>query len=199
MKYLLAPILIFCLCSCNNINKQSYFEDALKEYKKGDYDEALNLYNKEIELNPNNEDAYYERANCKFQLQDFYGALKDINKAIEIKEHPAFFSNRAAIQSSLGNYKDAISDSSIAIEKDPEYVFAYINRASAYSMLGNNLKAINDFTLVLELDPNNIQALLERGVAFQKIDEIESACNDWEILADKGVSIAESFFNNYCD
>jgi uncharacterized protein (TIGR02145 family) len=49
------------------------------------YDGAIRLYSKAIELNPTLAATYYNRGSCKSQSADREGALKDYDKAIEIR------------------------------------------------------------------------------------------------------------------
>jgi len=51
---------------------------------KDDPNEAILVYTKKIELDPNSEFAYYSRGKAKFKIQDYKGAILDYNKAIEI-------------------------------------------------------------------------------------------------------------------
>jgi regulator of sirC expression with transglutaminase-like and TPR domain len=45
---------------------------------------ALEAFNLDIKINPNEHDAYYYRAQAKEQLGDSTGAILDLNRALEI-------------------------------------------------------------------------------------------------------------------
>lgn len=170
----------------------------LKKYREGNFEDAADLFTKEIEVNPINEDAYYERGNSKYALLDYYGALQDLDKAIELKPHPAFFCSRSATNSRLGNYQGAIEDASKAIESKENYADAFINRATAYSMLNQNNKAVDDYSSIIAFQPDHILALLNRGVAYQKLNKMDKACEDWGVVADTGEKNSSSLYSRYC-
>lgn len=54
------------------------------EHAKGNMDEAINMYNKVIEVNPFNSDAYKERGKVKFDQGDTIGAKADVEKLLEL-------------------------------------------------------------------------------------------------------------------
>ena len=53
----------------------------------------------------------------------------------------------------MGEYDEAISDATKAIELDSEYADSYSTRGASYDKLGAHEKAISDYTKALELDP----------------------------------------------
>ena len=51
---------------------------AEKKYNAGLYDEAIELYNKAIEIHPNESDNYYSRGLCKYQLDRYEAAFSGL-------------------------------------------------------------------------------------------------------------------------
>jgi tetratricopeptide (TPR) repeat protein len=66
--------------------------------------------------------------------------------------------NRSSIYDVLGKYDLAISDSSKAIEIDPNNKQAYTNRCYAYVALEQYDLAVIDCTKALQIDPNFLEA-----------------------------------------
>lgn len=79
--------------------KQYYFKNGKPEYsdefiklssmalelsRQFKYEEAIQLYNKVIELNPTVAQVYFNRGACRGNSFDFEGSIKDYDKAIEI-------------------------------------------------------------------------------------------------------------------
>ncbi len=78
-----------------------------------------------------------------------------------------------------GDFAEAVSLYSKAIEASPGYLKAYFNRGFAFDKLGEYAKAIEDYTRVVELDPRNAYALYNRGIALQKLMRLDEAVADF--------------------
>ncbi|GAF91447.1 unnamed protein product, partial [marine sediment metagenome] len=77
-----------------------------------------------------------------------------------------------------GQYTQAISDYTRAIELNPKYALAYNNRGLAYGNLGQYSKAISDFTRAIELNPKYAKAYNSRGIAYASLGKFEEAKKD---------------------
>ena len=53
----------------------------------GDYEGAIEDYNKSISLNPNDAEAFNNRANIRMLFGDYNSAIDDYNLAIKLKEN----------------------------------------------------------------------------------------------------------------
>lgn len=84
-----------------------------------DYDTAIDLYTKAIEVNPNVAVYYSNRSFAYLKTECFGYALSDASKAIELdKSYLKGFYRRATAYMSLGKFKEAL--------KDYEYVSLFI-------------------------------------------------------------------------
>jgi len=111
---------------------EEYFYSGVEKANSGDYEGAIEDYNKAIEINPKDAEAYNNRGVAKWDLGDDRGAIEDYNKAIEIKPRYAdAYSDRGVVKDKLGDYKGAIEDYNKAIEINPKYSKAYNNRGVA--------------------------------------------------------------------
>ena len=63
---IIAGLMLFC-----NAGFASVSSDAVKEYQSGNYDKALELFQKAITLDPNNERLRFNEANTYYQLADY--------------------------------------------------------------------------------------------------------------------------------
>ncbi len=70
-----------------------------------------------------------------------------------------------------GQYEQAISLLNKAIEKDPEYLGAYINRGADKSALGDYKGAISDYKKVVELDSDNTLAFFNIGNNLKRLED----------------------------
>ena len=134
------------------LSADDYFVMAYNAIMNGDYDKAISLNTKAIELNPDYAYAYNNRGNAKYELKDYDGAIEDFNKAIELKpDYANAYNNRGNAKYRLKDYDGAIEDYNKAIELKPDLADAYYNRGNLYDIIGDKNKAEADFKKEKEL------------------------------------------------
>ena len=92
---------------------------------------------------------------------------------------PSEYKNRGFLAYERDDYKDAIADYDIAIDKDPNYAEVYYLRGLARSSLKQQEESIVDFTSSIRLDPNRAEAYYERGRAKGNLRQYEEARVDF--------------------
>ncbi|NQE53120.1 Photosystem I assembly protein Ycf3 [ANME-1 cluster archaeon GoMg3.2] len=177
------------------LEEQQYIDQGKVEYNRGNYDAAIYLFNKAVDLNPDNEYLYNDLGLCYVALGDMDLAIPEFSKAIELNSDcvEAYY-NRGLAYFGQGSYydrgpfKDAISDFTKAIELEPDNVDAYYNRGLTYNNHYNSGRnydkedttdyytiAVADFDKVLELDPTYVLAYAGKGNAGYRNKEYDTA------------------------
>lgn len=85
-----------------------------------EYDKAIEMYSKAIELEPENAVFYANRSLAHLRVESFGSALEDGISAV--KSDPAYlkgYYRRAAAQMSLGKFKKALSDFELVAKRRP--------------------------------------------------------------------------------
>lgn len=77
-----------------NNDAEIYFNRGYNYHSSGQYELAIQNYNKAIQLNPNNSVYYKRRAYSYFELKKYEQAIKDFDKAIKISTWPDYYNNR---------------------------------------------------------------------------------------------------------
>lgn len=169
---------------------------GLIELKKERYQEAIDWFDRAIEVNPEGFAAWYNKGISLRFLGEKDAALEAISKALDINSNiqEAYF-KRALIRKEQGDLEGAVDDYSEAIEINPDYEKAIYNRAFTYKLLGNYMEAeddLNDLKDGLDAEPEfwnlrgNIQVL--QGDFSQAIRYYDKAISfDMEY--------AEAFYN----
>ena len=83
--YIFIIISITSFSGCfNEANNVDHFLLANQKYDAGYFNEAIELYSKVIEKNPDFQTAYFYRASSKYAIKDYFGAMEDYTSVIEI-------------------------------------------------------------------------------------------------------------------
>ncbi len=146
----------------------------------GKYKEAIENYDKAIELNPKYADAYNNRGNAKLHSGKNEEAIEDYNKAIELDPQYDTYYNRGNAKLHSGKNEEAIEDYNKAIELNPKYAKAYNNRGFTKSDLGDFKEAIEDYDKAIKLNSKDAAAYINRGVAKLALGRHEEAKKDYD-------------------
>lgn len=119
-------------------------------------------------------------SNCK--------ALKIVAAARDIHKENSFSKNTLAMAFYHAGEKDfekenwdsAIKNYKLAVEKDPNFVFAWDNLGLAYRKKGDYKNAIYAYEQSLKLDPNGLMPLQNIAVAYKYDDQYEKAIESYE-------------------
>jgi tetratricopeptide (TPR) repeat protein len=148
--------------------------------KIGEFDRAIQDYDKALGLNPNHVPSLYNRATVHEETGDYEGAIADYGGVIrQDPAHRYARVNRGNSHQKLGQYDLAIQDYNEVIRRFPRFAIAYYNRANAHHRMGHNAEAIRDFDEAIRLDPSYAQAYYARGVVHYRGGEMEPAFRDY--------------------
>lgn len=96
-----------------------YRKRADENHLKGDFDSALNDYNKAIELNPKDAATYFNRGRAYSNKKSYDLAILDFNKTIELDpKDAAAYANRAELYEKKGKSEQAVGDYQKAVDLD---------------------------------------------------------------------------------
>lgn len=116
--------------------------------------EALQDYDRALELQPTDPYALSQRARAWWAERDLDRALTDFTAAISHDpEWCSLWSGRGLVRLDRGEYALAIPDLSRAIELDPKTAIAWEYRGDCHDKLGDFAKAKADFDEAIRLHP----------------------------------------------
>jgi tetratricopeptide (TPR) repeat protein len=118
----------------------------------GDYEIAVEMYTRAIELDPAYAEAYDKRGISFTKMLMYRKALKDFSKAIELKENYAdAYNHRGIIYYCMGEFWKSITEYNKAIEIDPSIAKAYFNRGIVKLVTDDEPGALLDMKMASDL------------------------------------------------
>ncbi|MFH1441014.1 MAG: tetratricopeptide repeat protein [Candidatus Omnitrophota bacterium] len=164
----------------NKDSEVELFNKGKEFLNKRMYDEALVVFSKVIQINPNNADAYNNRGNAYVYKGEFNKAIIDFDKAIELNSNSTvFYNNRGLAYVEKGNLEQALANFDKAVFINPNDVWAYSNRGNIYASQGNFDQAITDFNKAIQLAPDYAEAYNNRGIAYMDKGNINQTITDF--------------------
>ena len=152
-----------------------------QHFAAGEFDLAIECYNKAIALDPEDAEAFYNRGLAYDKKGEFDLAIQDFDQAIALNPEDAkAFYNRGVAYNKKGEFDRAIEDFNQAIALNPEYAKAFYNRGLAYIDKGEFDRAIEDFDQAIALNPEDAKAFNNRGLAKRKIGQEKEAIQDFQ-------------------
>jgi tetratricopeptide (TPR) repeat protein len=181
-----------------NIQKvpMAYYNRGVAYERMGQYDKAIEDYNRAITLNPNYVEAYCNRGGTYEKMDQYDKAIEDYNRAITLNpNYIETYYNRGVTYEKMDQYDKAIEDYNRAITLNPNYIEAYYNRGVAYEKMGQYNKAIENYSIVINLNPNDFEAYNNRGVTYSKSGRYEEALIDLTEAIGLSPNSSELYFN----
>ena len=156
--------------------------------------EALDYFEKLIELKPKSAIAYSNKGNVLQELKRYEDALICYEKALSLQptNHEALSNKGNALQA-LKRYEDAIIYYDKALSLQPAYHEAFSNKGNALQELKRYEDALICYDKALSLRPNYHEALRNKGHALQELRCYEDAL----ICYDKAISLQQNYYEAY--
>ncbi|XP_071495128.1 uncharacterized protein [Diadema antillarum] len=130
----------------------AFFNAANLYFSNRQFIQALQFYDKTLELNPSDESALLNRAITKVLMRDARGALEDFFEAVKLSPFSAhLYFNRGNLYTSLKRYQLAENDYSEALNLQPDDPLVYKRRAEVRGKLGKRGEAIQDYKRAIEI------------------------------------------------
>ncbi|MEE4355419.1 MAG: sulfotransferase [Desulfococcaceae bacterium] len=156
-------------------------------FQNGDYDTAIRLMGRAVEMNPKNENYYSNLGNAFKEKGENDAALKVYRKAVEIR--PDFceaWNNMGLVLNDMGRFRESRAAYRKAIDLKPDYAEAYKNLANALILRGKPEESLAAFRKALEIDPDCEGAVTGEARVFMGKGELKAAFQNLEKLLDAG-------------
>ena len=160
------------------------------------FDRAILVYSRAIELKPNNAEAYLNRGIAYEEKGEPDLAIKDFNTSIQFNpDNAETYYSRGVAYDMKSDVDYAFKDYTKAIQLNPDYANAYTNRGNAYNNKGRLNRAIEDLNKAIQLDPNDAKAYTNRGKSYGKKGEYDRAIKNFKKAIQLDPDLAETHNN----
>ncbi len=153
------------------VTAKDYFELGYQAGEVGDYEKAIQNYDKAISIDRNYRQAYENRGWVKYRLEKYLSALEDLNTALDLGVNKWTYNQRGLVKIKLGNLEGAIKDFDKALEIDAEYTAAIENKRLVKKSLDEKNSTFYDRTPPSILITSPDLAALPRGIGVVRLDE----------------------------
>ena len=166
------------LCKGNALNKLE------------NYEEAIVVFDKAIEIKSDFETAYNCKGYALHGLKKYEEAIAAFEKAIELDhDYADAYNGRGATLSKLGKYEEAIVEYDRVIELMPNAAVPYAYKGNTYIFLKQYDEALKWCNKAIELDPNYADAYIGKGTTLHQLGKYEEAIVEY----DKAIALKPHF------
>jgi tetratricopeptide (TPR) repeat protein len=161
------------------IEASIYSDRGVARWRLNQTKEAIEDFNKSIELSPENATVYNNRGNALMDLGHPDEAVKDFDRAVALSPNygPAY-NNRGNARVALGQYNLAFQDFRKAVELMPQSAVPFNGRGTAHGELKRYHAAVRDLSRAIGLNPKYVAAYRHRADAYLALGMYREAVAD---------------------
>ena len=164
---------------------QQLVKTGTEQLSDGHPDDALNSFNRAIQVDGANASAYFNRGNAYRKKGEFKKSYDDYSLSLKLSPKSVnVLDSRATLSLQLENYQLAAEDYTLIFgiapeEKQPQM---YHNRADAYVGLGQYDKALQDYGVALKVNPKDIKALTSSASCLLQLGRYGKAISEYNLV-----------------
>lgn len=161
----------------------AYLNNALVLEIKGQYYDAIEMYDAALLINPANEGALFKRANLYLDVDQYYRALDDLEGlVVSWKDSSVLYFTKGLVNTKLKKYAIAIDNFKLSLNLEPDQAQALINIGNVFYH-NEELDSAEHYLLQgLELDASEANGYntlslvaIKRGNYLEAADLLNSA------------------------
>jgi tetratricopeptide (TPR) repeat protein len=172
------------------------FESLTKQYNK-----AIDDFDKAIKLDERNLPAYFMRANTRAQMIETIEKLKLAEQSTGLDNVSLDLSPVVSKQKSINieAYNDVLSDYTVVIYMNPDFIFAYYNRGNIYCKTEKYFQAVEEYNKAITIEPEFAEAYYNRGLVKILLNDVEGGAKDLSKAGELGIENAYNVIKRYCN
>jgi len=176
-----------CCLQQEEIHSKEYWDElGYNLSHTGKYKEAIEAYDKVLEVDPNNAKEWYNKGYCLSKLGRYDEALKAYDKALELDPtNIKAWYNKGVTLLEIGKCEEAIEISDKLEETYSVGSELWNDIGACFGEQNKDEEALKAFNRALELNPENFKALRSKALSLQKLGRYEEALRAYEIFLEE--------------
>lgn len=145
-------------------------------FDKGKYNEAINVYKKALDLEPDNVDAFIKIGLSYRHLEEYDRAIDYYDRVLDIEpDNKTAINNIGYTLECKGQIEDAIEMYKKSLEFDPNYDIPLVNLTNIYFDRKEYEQAIKVFKDALKIDSLNTANWIDLGRGYRFLENYDKA------------------------
>jgi tetratricopeptide (TPR) repeat protein len=176
----------------NTKNAINLSKNANTLYQLKSYQEAINYYNKSLEINPEYQEAWRGKGDALKALKQYNQALKVYEKAIQLAPNDwQCWLGRAQVLEDMGKSQEALDSFNRTISINPNAWEAWQGKSQIQMKLSQYAESLESLDKLLRLKSDNYWDWYNKGWALQNLKEYKEALKSY----DKALELKPDFTN----
>jgi len=160
---------------------EKLFQEGVALNKSKRYAEAVEAFDRVIQLNTHNARVYNYKGNALLGLKQYEEALSAYEQALRVDpDYTTPYHNKGVALRNLKRYGEALLAFEQALRLDPNNPHIYNNKGTVLSNLKRYDEALSAFEQALRFDPDNTLAYTSKGAALYSLKRYSDALEAYE-------------------
>ena len=179
-----------------NIESETHLQMGISLLAQGELNEAIDSFNKAIELNPDNPKSHLNIGNTFKKQNNLNAAIDSYKVALELKPNFPEACNALGIAyQNQGNLEAAIESLNRAILLKPNFPETYYHLGNTYIDQGDLMSAITSLNKAIQLEPGFAEAHNNLGNVLREQGKLDAAISSFNTALLHAPDWAEAYNN----
>jgi tetratricopeptide (TPR) repeat protein len=183
LAILIAAAFFFATTIPIDFNGRYWLARGFALESQGLHDEAIALYEKQLQRKPDDPAPLAYRAFSKYRQGKYEEAIEDSSKALAAKESEWILPTRTDAYIQCGQYAYAVRDFKKLIAKHDQSELQYrVKLAKTYWLMDKDEQALEELEKIIQESPNYIEASTLRAYIWQDSGQIDDALKELKYM-----------------